>query len=58
MRVALCNALTDCAADPRFVFLTGDLGYNALEPLRDAMGKLGAAFAQAVEDVAERDLLH
>jgi transketolase len=27
------------AADESFVFLTGDLGYKALEPLRDAMGK-------------------
>jgi transketolase len=28
-----------CAADPRIVFLTGDLGYRALEPLREAMGE-------------------
>jgi transketolase len=27
------------SGDPAFVFLTGDLGFNALEPLRDAMGK-------------------
>jgi transketolase len=27
------------AARPDFVFLTGDLGYNALEPLRAAMGE-------------------
>jgi transketolase len=38
VRAALCNTLVGYAADPRFVFLTGDLGYNALEPLRDAMG--------------------
>jgi transketolase len=34
----LCDTLVRHAADPRFIFLTGDLGYNALEPLRDAMG--------------------
>ena len=45
----LANFLTPCgtsspqtllaaAADPRLVFLTGDLGFMALEPLRDAMG--------------------
>ena len=39
MRHALCTALTRHAADPDFVFLTGDLGYNALEPLREAMGE-------------------
>src|SRR5436305_12930222 len=27
------------SADPRFVFLTGDLGFKALEPLRAMMGK-------------------
>jgi len=38
MRNILCRALVDRAADPDFVFLTGDLGYKALEPLRDALG--------------------
>jgi transketolase len=38
MRDALCNSLVKCAADPRFVFLTGDLGYGALEPLQEAAG--------------------
>ncbi len=38
MRQAFCEALTRQAASPRFVFLTGDLGFKALEPLRDAMG--------------------
>lgn len=38
MRNVLCNTLLEHSADRRFVFLTGDLGYNALEPLRDAMG--------------------
>lgn len=38
MRNALRNALVGYAPDPDFVFLTGDLGYNALEPLRDSMG--------------------
>ena len=39
MRNVLCSALVAQAARPDFVFLTGDLGYNALEPLRDAMGE-------------------
>jgi transketolase len=38
MRNVLCQALVDRATDPAFVFLTGDLGYKALEPLRDALG--------------------
>jgi transketolase len=39
VRTELCRTLVGYAADPRFVFLTGDLGYNALEPLRDVMGR-------------------
>ena len=39
MRNVLCNTLVEYSTNPEFVFLTGDLGYNALEPLRDAMGK-------------------
>lgn len=38
MRNALCTALVEQANRPNFVFLTGDLGYQALEPLRDALG--------------------
>lgn len=38
MRVSVCSALVAHASDPELVFLTGDLGYNALEPLRDALG--------------------
>lgn len=38
MRNVLCNTLVEYSTNPEFVFLTGDLGYNALEPLRDAMG--------------------
>ena len=38
MRSEFCESLMRHADDPRFVFLTGDLGYNALEPLRDALG--------------------
>lgn len=37
MRRAFCQSLVDRASNHQFVFLTGDLGYNALEPLRDAM---------------------
>ena len=38
MRKILCDTLVESSGDPDFVFLTGDLGYMALEPLRDAMG--------------------
>jgi transketolase len=38
VRNALSSTLTGRAADPQFIFLTGDLGFNALEPLREAMG--------------------
>lgn len=38
MRQAFCDALVKAASDPAFVFLTGDLGYRALEPLRDILG--------------------
>jgi transketolase len=39
MRNSLCQSLLRCAADPDFVFLTGDLGFQALEPLRAAAGE-------------------
>ena len=38
MRQAFCNGLVQQAFLPEFVFLTGDLGFKALEPLRDALG--------------------
>lgn len=38
MRNELCAALVARAENPRMVFLTGDLGFMALEPLRDRMG--------------------
>lgn len=38
MRRELCDALVARSARPETVFLTGDLGFGALEPLRDAMG--------------------
>jgi transketolase len=38
MRNAFCRALVAAAGRPGFVFLTGDLGFKALEPLRDALG--------------------
>jgi transketolase len=38
MRNVFCQSLLAAAADPAFVFLTGDLGFMALEPLREAMG--------------------
>jgi transketolase len=38
MRNAFCQAMLELSSDPRLIFLTGDLGYRALEPLRDALG--------------------
>lgn len=38
MRNELCAALVARATRPDMVFLTGDLGYGALEPLQAAMG--------------------
>ena len=52
MREAFCRSLVARAADPNFVFLTGDLGYNALEPLCRAMG---ARFINA--GVAEQNMI-
>ncbi len=39
MRGVFCQSLVEAADRPEFVFLTGDLGYKALEPLRDALGE-------------------
>jgi transketolase len=39
MRDVFCKAMVRQAANPDFVFLTGDLGFRALEPLRDALGR-------------------
>jgi transketolase len=39
MRNAFCSTLVELAANPAFVFLTGDLGFQALEPLRQKMGE-------------------
>ncbi len=38
MRQAFCNGLVRQAHLPEFVFLTGDLGFKALEPLQEALG--------------------
>ncbi len=38
MRAELCAALVARAARPDMVFLTGDLGFMALEPLRERLG--------------------
>ena len=38
MRNIFCDTLVQHASRPDFVFLTGDLGYNALEPLQKAAG--------------------
>lgn len=52
MRKQFCQALISQADRRDFVFLTGDLGFNALEPLRDAMG---ARFINA--GVAEQNMI-
>ena len=39
MRNSLCDALVKHYGMHDFVFLTGDLGFMALEKLRDAMGE-------------------
>ena len=39
MRNEACQQWVELSRDHPFVFLTGDLGFNALEPLRDAMGE-------------------
>jgi transketolase len=38
MRKSFCSAMVAEAGRPDLVFLTGDLGFMALEPLRDALG--------------------
>ena len=37
MRKQLCDALVVRSVNPDMVFLTGDLGFMALEPLQQAM---------------------
>jgi transketolase len=39
MRSQLCDALVSRSADPEMLFITGDLGFMALEPLQEAMGE-------------------
>jgi transketolase len=39
MRKPFCDAMVSRATNPKLVFLTGDLGYMALEPLQAALGK-------------------
>ena len=39
MRKELCTALVQLSSDTNMVFLTGDLGFMALEPLQTAMGQ-------------------
>jgi transketolase len=39
MRKQLCDALVARSTKENMVFLTGDLGFNALEPLKEAMGE-------------------
>jgi transketolase len=39
MRKQLCDALVDRARNPDMVFLTGDLGFMALEPLQQTLGE-------------------
>ena len=39
MRLQLCDALVARAVRPEMMFLTGDLGFMALEPLQQALGQ-------------------
>jgi transketolase len=39
VRAPFCALMIEPAANADFVFLTGDLGFKALEPVRDALGK-------------------
>jgi len=39
MRNAFCQALVEASSSPEFVFLTGDLGFNAFESLREDLGR-------------------
>jgi transketolase len=39
MRRQFCDALVARSANPEMIFLTGDLGFMALEPLQSAMGE-------------------
>jgi transketolase len=52
MRQAFCNAMVELAGRERYFFLTGDLGFMALEPLRTT---LGARFINA--GVAEQNMV-
>ena len=52
MRRAFCETMLKLAEAPEFVFLTGDLGYGALEPLRD---RLAERFINA--GVAEQNMV-
>lgn len=38
MRDAFCQSMVRLGSEEPYVFLTGDLGFKALEPLRDALG--------------------
>src|SRR6516165_12065869 len=53
MRTPLCDALvTRSVQNKNMIFLTGDLGFMALEPLREAMGE---GFVNA--GVAEQNMI-
>jgi transketolase len=52
MRAGLCAALIARAERPDMIFLTGDLGFMALEPLRD---RLGSRFVNC--GVAEQNMV-
>ncbi|MFH1616613.1 MAG: transketolase [Planctomycetota bacterium] len=52
MREVLCNTLLKYSKDKNFVFLTGDLGFRVLEPLKQ---RLGERFINA--GVAEQNMV-
>ena len=39
MRKQFCDALVARSVNPEMIFLTGDLGFMALEPLQKALGE-------------------
>ena len=52
MRNVFCQSLVAASRHPAFVFLTGDLGYKALEPLRESLGDRFLADIGAEDDAA------
>ena len=54
MRNAFCSAMVRLGGEREILFLTGDLGFMALEPLQQALGGrfINAGVAGEEQDVA------